>query len=357
MSISQNRATRRPSTSIDDLLSRVSLTELVERYTGAGRASGNTLTYSCPNPNHADRRPSFTIQTTAKGERGKCWSACDWHGDALDFVKWQEGLSTGDALKWLRDYVGGYRQPAEPKKVAPLLRSAVAIVTEQPTQLDPATEARLLAEYLRGRNWPSQVIKQFALSVVVDNWHSKRVRHPYYQPTTRGDYVMTWYQDRAIEFSSYRWTNPTDRATIPYNLKALEADEIDTIVICEGAPDTITATLAIQNAHGVAAIGIPGASNWRREYAELLTNKNVIIAADNDTGGDKLAQAIQRDARHTVTRVLFPHGDITDTAKQVGLDAVSELLLARRAPLDVAPLTQDQALALLLRAFPEAVTL
>lgn len=333
------------------------MTELVERYTGAGRASGNTLTYSCPNPNHADRRPSFTIQTTAKGERGKCWSACDWHGDALDFVKWQEGLSTGEALKWLRDYVGGYSKPTEPKKIAPLVRAAVAILTEQPTQLDPATEAQLLAEYLRGRNWPSQVIKQFALSVVVDNWHSKRIRHPYYQPTARGDYVMTWYQDRAIEFSSYRWTQPKGLATIPYNLKALEADEIDTIVICEGAPDTITATLAIQNAHGVAAIGIPGASNWRREYAQLLTNKNVIIAADNDAGGDKLAQAIQRDARHAVTRVLFPHGDITDTAKLVGLDAVSELLLARRAPIDVAPLTQDQALALLLRAFPEAVTL
>lgn len=357
MSISQNRATPRPSTSIDDLLSRVSLTELVERYTGAGRASGNTLTYSCPNPNHADRRPSFTIQTTAKGERGKCWSACDWHGDALDFVKWQEGLSTGDALKWLRDYVGGYRQQTEPKKVSTYVPRVVSQLVEPPTQLDPATQARLLAQYLSGRNWPSQVVKQFELSVVKDNYGLARVRHPYYQPTTRGDYVMTWYQDRAIGSNRYRWTQLNNLPTIPYNLRALEADNIDTIVICEGAPDTITATLAIQNAHGVAAIGIPGASNWRREYAALLTNKNVILAADNDTGGTKLEAAIRATAPHAVTAVRFAHGDITDTAKLVGLDAVRELLLAQRAPITAAPLTQDEALALLLRAFPEAVAL
>ncbi len=357
MNIPQTRVTPRSNTDIRELLSRVSLTALVERYSGTGRQSGNTVTYQCPNPAHPDRSPSFTVQSTLRGERAKCWSACDFYGDALDFVKWQEGLETAEALKWLRSYIGDPTRPAEPKRFIELARREYPQLSEQPERLDPDTEARILTPYLRSRAWPSSVVEQFELSVVIDNYGRYRIRHPYHQPKPSGEYLITWWQDRATDTSTPKWLAAKGRPSIPYNLKALEADSIDTVVICEGAADTITATLALQSSQGIAAIGVPGSNAWRKEYAALLTDKNVIIAVDNDEAGKHLESAIQDKTPRALSVVRFSNGDLTDTAKQSGIDAVSELLLSKRATTHVAPTTQSQALALILRAFPEAVTL
>ena len=107
MTLSPSRASLRTPENLSELIQLVDLNQLVSRYTGNGRTSGKVTTYSCPHPAHPDTHPSFTVTTNGKGkEVAKCFSQCAWQGDALELVKWLEGLSTGEAASWLRRFIG-----------------------------------------------------------------------------------------------------------------------------------------------------------------------------------------------------------------------------------------------------------
>jgi len=78
-----------------------------------------------------------------------------------------------------------------------------------------------------------------------------------------------------------KYLNLRDR-TIPnfYNVDAVLNN--DTVFVCEG----ITDTLALVGA-GLPAVGIAGASNINSKVLEILQDKNVIIAFDNDKAGEQ----------------------------------------------------------------------
>ncbi len=76
-----------PPSQLDDripaLLERVDLLAEVERRAGPpARVSGETSTFRCPHPDHPDETPSFSV----KGERWRCWSACNQGGDIIDLL-------------------------------------------------------------------------------------------------------------------------------------------------------------------------------------------------------------------------------------------------------------------------------
>jgi DNA primase len=110
MSISTFSGAVMHTDSLASLVARVDLAQLVEAYTGTPpRRSGGSFLFSCPNPAHPDRNPSFTVSRDRTGkEWARCQSACAWHGDALDLVKWLRGLDTKEAAQELRDFLGEY---------------------------------------------------------------------------------------------------------------------------------------------------------------------------------------------------------------------------------------------------------
>lgn len=345
---------RRP---LSDLVARVDLCSLVERYTSSGRASGGRVTYSCPNPAHPDRSPSFTVTTDSNGRQSaRCWSLCAWSGDALELVKWLEGVSTAEAARKLRAILG---EP-EPVRAAPRNRAPGrprALTAPRDTAPRPTAERaqRFLERYLTARGWPASVVERHGLEVVIDSRGALRVRHPFTVPDGAGAWRALYWQDRGNRASVPRWLSPSGAQPILYNLRALSQEPLEAVVICEGPADTITAELALEGCPLVACVGVPGVGAWRSEWAELFTGLRVAVAADNDAAGQRLEEAVRADLGR-VALVRPKAGDLTETALEHGLEAVRDLLLAALStePEATPQEERDPFEAQLLRLFPNA---
>ena len=339
---------------LSTLIELVNLGELVERYAGAGRRAGRTLTYRCPNPSHPDNSPSFTVTSTASGRQlARCWSQCDWQGDALDFVEWHLGLSTGDAVRWLREYLGK-PLPYKPRAVNTQTHRLDTVTDNATAPQDTEAAAVFLERYLDSRGWPLSVVDSFGLSVVIDSTGAARVRHPYFVPLSSGEWAAPSWQDRGSRSSRSKWLSPKGGRPVLYNLPSLERDGLAGVVICEGPADTITASLALEAVPGVAVVGCPGVSAWRPEWAQLFAGLRVVVAADNDAAGQRLEESVRTSLGQPVALCRFSAGDLTDTAREHGLDSVRELLLgALRTQPDNEPRAVEDTLTLLLRFFPE----
>lgn len=360
MTLSPQRGSTSAPENLSTLIERVDLNQLVTRYTGQGKASGRIVTYSCPNPAHADTHPSFTVTTNNKGrEVGKCFSQCSWQGDALELVKWLEGISTGEAASWLRRYLGEpdsvdfVRKPFTPSK--PLRKITPEDNSQRPT---PARAEWLLEKYLAARSWPIEVVERFGLEAVLDSSGAERIRHPYFTPTRSGEWEASYWQDRGTKGARVKWLSPKGSSPALFNLRSLEADSLEGVVICEGAADAITATLALEGCERVAVVGVPGVSAWKPEWASLVQGLRVVVAADNDEAGKKLEEAVRSSVSQPIALVRATHGDITETATKYGLDNVRELLLSALATQPEAkPRTLAESVALLLEYFPGGVLL
>lgn len=332
------------------LVARTDLHQLLERYSGPGRANGSTVTYSCPNPAHPDRSPSFTVTTRSGKQYGRCWSQCDWRGDALDLVSWLEGVDTAAAADHLRGLLG-----ESARKVAKRNPVPVPVVLQEDAPRPPSDAAEtFLEKYLRSRDWPREVAEAHGLEVVLDQTGTLRVRHKYLAPVG-GEWCVTYWQDRGPKSSRVKWLSPKGAKPVPYNLRSLERDDLSAVVVCEGPADAITAELALDGVPGVAVIGIPGVSAWRPEWGTLLDGLRVVIAADHDAAGERLESAVKASTRGAVAVVRFSHGDLTETALEKGREAVREVLLAglRKQP-TAEERSLEESVRLLLEAFPEA---
>lgn len=102
----------RPFAEAADLKARVSLADLVGRYTKLAKR-GSRLWGCCPI--HADSTPSFKIE----GERFRCFG-CGAHGDLFDFVAAVEGITAIAAIERVRELVGGVQSKPSPKPAPPV---------------------------------------------------------------------------------------------------------------------------------------------------------------------------------------------------------------------------------------------
>jgi hypothetical protein len=195
-------------------------------------------------------------------------------------------------------------------------------------------------------------VDRFGLEVVTDAYGAERIRHPFYSPSSSGEWVVTYWQDRGTKGSRHKWLSAKGAPPVLHNLRSLEAEELTAVVITEGPADCITATLALEGLPSVAVIGVPGASAWRTEWAELLTDLRVVIAADNDEAGRRLEEAVRASVRSSIGIYRPSRGDLTDTVREVGLVEVRRLLLRSLGASVSVSRTLEETLELLLRVFP-----
>ena len=291
--------------------------------------------------------------TTYRGRQlARCWSQCDWHGDALDLVKWLEGLDTVAAADYLRALLGE-SPPRTTGKAYPPRKAYPEAVTEA-RRPSPSVATRYLEKYLRSRGWPSEVVARHGLEVVIDSGGSLRVRHPYRVPNRGGGWRVTYYQDRDLGESRVKWLSPRGASPVPYNLESLEREVVG-VIVCEGPADTITAELALAGLDDVAVIGVPGSGAWRPEWGRLLDGLRVVIAADNDPAGEKLAASVRGSVRTKCAEVRCSRKDLTDTALEQGLATVRELLLdGLHLHATDTERTEYESVKLLLEVFPDA---
>lgn len=319
---------------LTELVGRVDLCALVERYSGPGRVNGARTLFRCPHPSHPDTHPSFDVHRDTDGvQRGRCRSACMWSGDALDLVKWLEDLDTAEAISWLRDYTG----TAEPTRRERAPRSKTPAPPKAPPPLPTSDRlpeekaAQVMADYLAHRGWPSRVVERFGLEVVLDRHRSPRIRHPFHVPTPSGPVVVSW-QDRAHPTGGRaKWLAPEGRPLPLWNLHTL-TDTTEAVVLTEGPADGITAALALEDRPEVAVLGVPGVNGWRKGWSAMFAGLPVLIAADNDTAGTRLRDTLTADLGPVVAALyelrLREANDLGELWRAGGGQALRALLLA-----------------------------
>jgi len=347
-----------PREPLADLVRRVDLAALVEQYSGSpGKRSGASVLFRCPNPDHPDQHPSFEVNT--KTGRARCYSRCGYVGDALALVKWLEGLDTGQAADRLRAHLGEWESPAPITRKAPaspVIRERRAPLSASTGgELSEAVKARYLARYCQRRGWPLSVVETFGLEVVLDAVGALRIRHNFFAPTEGGEWVAVWAQDRATGPSGAKWLSTSGVAALPYNLRSLEADALEAVVITEGPADAITAALALEGVEGVAVIGVPGANGWRPEWVVLVEGLRVVICRDDDEGGVTFARNVANTLSSSAVVVTPTANDLCDLLAGSGLEAVRGLLLdalEATSPGEVVERDSETALRLLFEAFP-----
>lgn len=115
------------------------------------------------------------------------------------------------------------------------------------------------------------------------------------------------------------------RAPWPFGIEDFEIDgEGVTLVLVEGALDVL-AMRALARTHGLdrIALGIPGAKNWRREWAALGAGRDVIVALDGDDAGNGEIGNIALDLSDAGAR------DVSSEAPMHGKDWSDTLAHAR----------------------------
>jgi DNA primase len=160
-----------PQDFIDQLLSRVDLVDVVDRYVPLKKAGQNYLA-CCPF--HKEKSPSFTVSPTKQFYH--CFG-CGAHGSAVGFVMEYQGLGFIDAVKLLAEGVG---------MLVPEVRSAnpeaARVARERTVSLEEMLDqsARFYKQqlksapnaitYFKGRGLTGEIAARFGLGYSPDEW-------------------------------------------------------------------------------------------------------------------------------------------------------------------------------------------
>ncbi len=322
--------------------------------------------FRCPAPErhaHGDRTPSVTIWP----ERGtfKCWVCPDVKGDVIDLVRRMRGCGFLPAVEFLRARGGAVAAPHAargshtPRSQTDLFPSRIVPPPPRPPEWsddDDRNRREVLQALLHGcrpvsgkaaawlrsrrifqKTWTAQRLR------VVDDYaaisdhltqhfspealragglfnaegHLRFYRHPLLLPYFDAEGAPVYLQARALEAEiKPKELSLAGPIPCPYNAALLDG-EPGHLYLCEGVIDTLTLLEA-----GFAAVGIPGAANFKPAWCRLFRNKSVFVAFDADAAGEAGAAksiALLADAGVTAHRLAIPAGkDINEWLRSGG---------------------------------------
>ncbi|MDH5709686.1 MAG: DNA primase, partial [Hylemonella sp.] len=172
-----------PQSFIQELLARADVVEIVGRTVQLKKGGANFMGLC---PFHAEKSPSFTVSPTKQFYH--CFG-CGKHGDAINFLMEQTGMSFIDAVK---DLAQQYGMQVPEEQVSPEERARAAEQREKQATLgdvlEKAGEAwrkqlknspRAVA-YLKGRGLSGEIARQFGLGYAPEGWRSLASVFPSY---------------------------------------------------------------------------------------------------------------------------------------------------------------------------------
>lgn len=168
-----------PQSFIQDLLNRLDIVDVIERYLPLKRAGAN---YTACCPFHSEKTPSFTVSPTKQFYH--CFG-CGVHGSAIGFVMEYSGLNFIEAVKELAASVGmqapedKFEKPRSPNEQGPdlreILQQAARYYREQLKQ-SPAAIA-----YLKKRGLTGETAARFGIGFAPPGWQNLQAVFPDYK--------------------------------------------------------------------------------------------------------------------------------------------------------------------------------
>jgi len=246
--------------------SKINYKELYEKY-GIKFTSitGDRAMALCPF--HSEKNPSFNVSLT--NGMYKCFTgSCGATGNIYSFL--QEcptiRMSKADAYRAVKEAAYGLQVVEGSKKSAPI---------NPYTLEDYAKEKALPIEYLQelglktAKHEGSQCVF-IPYKAADDGVSARRYRFP---PTTHG--------------SRFKWQ--TGAKLIPYGLWKLVSfrEKSSSLIIVEGESDCHTLWY-----YDIPAIGIPGSSNFKKEWVAFLNGFDIYIYEEPDDSGKKFVENI-----------------------------------------------------------------
>nr|WP_230370317.1 DNA primase [Paludibacterium denitrificans] len=171
-----------PQDFVDQLLSRVDIVDVVDRYVPLKKAGQNYLA-CCPF--HKEKSPSFTVSPSKQFYH--CFG-CGAHGSAIGFVMEYQGLGFVDAVKLLADGVGmpvpevrsANPEAARERRERQLsLEEALQIAAgyyKQQLKLSPVAVG-----YFKSRGLTGEIAARFGLGYAPGDWQNLAAVFPDYQ--------------------------------------------------------------------------------------------------------------------------------------------------------------------------------
>jgi hypothetical protein len=273
------------------------MTDLLPLLKGVGR-SGDGWTARCPA--HDDGHSSLTIHHRDGRWLVKCHAGCKWQAIIAAI-----GLVPADLFDDEERQGGGRRAGARNRATAQPTAgtSTISNAPQIPEAPGPGEAVGLtLARYAAAKGLPIGFLKSCRLSELTFD-RKPAVRIPYFGE--EGEEPAVRFRI-ALDGDRFRWKSGTKPCL--YGLNRLsEMKKTGEIVLVEGESDCHTLWF-----HGIGALGIPGAGNWReeRDAQHLDGIETIYVVVEPDRGGDTVRQWLARSTiRHRARLVSLPVKD------------------------------------------------
>ncbi|MDH4215444.1 MAG: DNA primase, partial [Gallionella sp.] len=197
-----------PKNFIQDLLNRLDIVDVVERYVPLKKAGAN---YVACCPFHSEKSPSFTVSQTKQFYH--CFG-CGAHGTAIGFVMEHAGYGFVEAIEDLANSIGLEVPNERPavgetfQKVAPdlyeVMQTATRYYREQLKQSPRAID------YLKQRGLSGEIAAKFGIGYAPDAWQNLAASFTDYQSDTLTETGLVIAGDEGKRYDRFR-----DRVMFP----------------------------------------------------------------------------------------------------------------------------------------------
>ncbi|MEK9953594.1 MAG: DNA primase, partial [Curvibacter sp.] len=172
-----------PQSFIQELLARADVVEIVGRHVQLKKGGANFMGLC---PFHAEKSPSFTVSPTKQFYH--CFG-CGKHGDAINFLMEQTGMSFIEAV---RDLAQHYGLQVPEDEASPQDRARAAEQRQKQATLGDVLEkageawrrqlkhAPRAVDYLKGRGLSGEVARTFGLGYAPEGWRGLASVFPNY---------------------------------------------------------------------------------------------------------------------------------------------------------------------------------
>jgi len=196
-----------PESFIQELLARVDIVDVVERFVPLKKGGAN---YQACCPFHSEKTPSFTVSPSKQFYH--CFG-CGAHGSALGFLMQYSGLPFVDAVEELAHSIGMQvpkvteRNLAERAKKAPLTELMARAAKFYRERLKTSPKA---VDYLKGRGLTGEIAARFGLGYAPDDWQGLQNVFPDYNDAALVECGLVIVNDQGRRYDRFR-----DRVMFP----------------------------------------------------------------------------------------------------------------------------------------------